>query len=151
MHKKNCITSLICAAVFAFFLYQCAALSVSAAYWPRMICIVGLTLSVIEIVMEGIKWKKTAGDQEKLWVLTADQTKRGAILLGVLILWIIGLDTLGFLVSSILALCVIAVIFDPHRTKKNIIRDVVACVVVGVAIYVLFGYLGIHFPKALLM
>lgn len=151
MNKKNCITSLICATVFAFFLHECASLSVSAAYWPRMICIVGLTLCVIEIVMEGVKWKKSAGTQEKVWVLTADQTKRGAILLSVLLLWIIGLDTLGFLVSSLIALCVTAIVFDPHCTKKNIIRDVVACVVIGVLIYVLFGYLGIHFPKALLM
>lgn len=151
MHKKNCVTTLICAAIFAFFLYECGSLATTAAYWPRMICIAGLVLCAIEIAMEGVKWNKTAGKQEKLWVLTANQTMRGSILLGALVLWILGLNTLGFLVSSLLALCAIAILFEPHRTKKNLIRDVATCVVIGVVIYFMFGYLGVHFPRALLM
>ena len=86
MQKKNCFTSLICAAIFLFFLFQCNSLSETAAYWPRMICVVGLVLSVLETVLEGIKWVKTAGDQEKLWPLTGEQTKRSLILLGLLVL-----------------------------------------------------------------
>lgn len=152
MHKRNCVTSLICAAIFAFFLYQCSLLSESAAYWPRMICIVGLVLCAIEVVTEGMRWSREDTEtQGKLWVLSAAQTKRGALLLGILLLWIIGLDTLGFLVSSLIALCVTAVCFEPHRTKKNLLRDVVTCAVIGVAIYFLFGYLGVHFPRALMI
>ena len=151
MHKKNCVTTLICAAIFAFFLYECGSLTAAAAYWPRMICIVGLILCAIELVMEGVKWSKVASKQEKLWVLTAAQTRRGVILLGALVLWILGLNTLGFLVSSLLALCAIAILFEPRRAKKNLIRDVAACVVIGLVIYFMFGYLGVHFPRALLM
>lgn len=151
MQKKNCVTSFICALVFLFFLLQCNSLSESAAYWPRMICIVGLILAGLEIALEGYKWSKTAGEQEKLLPLNADQTKRSGMLLGLLVLWIAGLTTLGFLVSSVLALCAIAIVFDPEKTKKNMIRDVVVCVLFGIIFYFTFKFLGIHFPKTLLM
>lgn len=151
MQKKNCVTSLICAAVFLFFLFQCNSLSVTAAYWPRIICIVGLVLSGLEILLEGIKWSKAVGEQEKLWVLTGEQTKHSLMLLGILVMWIAGLTTIGFLVSSVVVLCVIAVVFDPKKSRKNLVRDIVACIVFGLMFYFLFKFLGIHFPKALLM
>lgn len=151
MQKKNCVTSLVCAAVFLFFFFQCNSLSETAAYWPRIICIVGLVLAGLEIVLEGIKWSKTAGEQESLWVLTPEQTKNSLILLGLLILWIAGLTTIGFLVSSVLALCAIAVVFDPQKSRKHLIRDVVVCVIFGLLFYFVFKFLGIHFPRALLM
>ena len=44
MQKRNCITSLLCAALFLFFLVQCNALAESAALWPRLICCVGQAL-----------------------------------------------------------------------------------------------------------
>ena len=151
MQKKNCFTSLICAAVFLFFLLQCNTLSETAAFWPRMICVVGLALSVLEFVLEGIKLVKTAGEQEKLWSLTGEQTKRSLILLGLLVLWIVGLTTIGFLVSSVAALCAIAIVFEPIKDKKHLLRDVVVCILFGVLFYVTFKFLGIHFPRALLM
>ena len=151
MEKRNCVTSLICAAVFAFFLFQCNSLSETAAYWPRIICIVGLVLAGLEILLEGFKWSSSTDKQEKLWALTPTQTKNSLILLGILILWIAGLTTIGFLVSSVAALCVIALVFDPRKSKKNLIRDIVACAVFGIIFYFLFKFLGIHFPRTLLM
>lgn len=151
MQKKNCVTSVICAAVFLFFFFQCNSLNETAAYWPRIICIVGLALSGLEIALEGIKWSKNAASQDALWVLSPQQTKNSLILLGTLILWIAGLTTLGFLVSSVLALCAIAVVFDPQKTRKSLIRDVVVCVIFGLVFYFMFKFLGIHFPRALLM
>lgn len=151
MQKKNCITALICAAIFLFFFFQCNFLTKTAAYWPRMICVVGLALSILEAALEGVKWTMTAGQQEKMWPLTAAQTKRSLILLGLLILWIAGLTTIGFLVSSVAVLCAIAVIFEPIKDKKHLIRDVVVCVIFGIIFYVTFKFLGIHFPRALLL
>lgn len=151
MQKKNCVTSLICAAVFLFFFFRSNTLNETAAYWPRIICVVGLILAGLEIALEGVKWSKTAGEQEKLWVLNASQTKNSLILLGILVLWIAGLATIGFLISSILALCVIALVFDPQKSRKNLICDVVICIMFGLIFYFLFKFLGIHFPRALLM
>ena len=144
MQKRNCITALICAAIFAFFLIQSQMLSDTAAYWPTII-------SCLEILLEGIKWRRTADHQEKFFPLTWVQTKRGLVALGILILWVVGLNTIGFLVTSLAALCVITVWFDPQKTKKNIIRDVASCVVIGIIVYVMFGYLGVNFPRALLI
>ncbi len=151
MQKRNCITALICAAIFALFLIQSQMLSDTAAYWPTIICSVGLALSCLEILLEGIKWRRTADHQEKFFPLTWVQTKRGLVALGILILWVVGLNTIGFLVTSLAALCVITVWFDPQKTKKNIIRDVASCVVIGIIVYVMFGYLGVNFPRALLI
>lgn len=151
MQKKNCITSLICAAIFLFFFFQCSSLTEAAAQWPRIICVVGLVLSIAEAALEGVKWSKAVGQQEKMWPLSAGQTKRSLILLGLLILWIAGLTTIGFLVSSVVALCAIAVIFEPIKDKKHLIRDVVVCVIFGIIFYVTFKFLGIHFPRALLL
>lgn len=119
MQKRNCITALICAAIFAFFLIQSQMLSDTAAYWPTIICSVGLALSCLEILLEGIKWRRTADHQEKFFPLTWVQTKRGLVALGILILWVVGLNTIGFLVTSLAALCVITVWFDPQKTEKE--------------------------------
>lgn len=151
MEKKNCFTSVICAGVFLFFLVRCGALSEAAAYWPRMICITGLTLSGLEIVLEGIKWRRAGGEQEKLWPLTGEQTRRCLVLLGILILWIAGLTTIGFLVASAAALCAIALVFEPKKDKKYLLRDVAVCVLFSVLFYFTFKFLGIHFPKSLLI
>ena len=151
MQKRNCITALICAAIFIFFLIQSQMLSDTAAYWPSIICSVGLTLSCLEVLLEGIKWRRAAGNQEKFFPLTWEQTKHGLVVLGILILWVIGLSTIGFLVCSLAALCAIAVCFDPHKTKKNILRDIVVCLVIGIIVYVMFGYLGVNFPRVLLI
>lgn len=151
MQKKNCFTSVICALVFFFFLLQCNALTETAAYWPRMICIVGLVLAGLEIAIEGFKWSKAAGEQEALFPLNGAQAKRALILLGLLLLWIAGLTTIGFLVSSVLALCAISIIFDPDKSKKSILRNVIVCVIFGMIIYFTFKFLGIHFPRTLLM
>lgn len=112
---------------------------------------VGLALSCLEIVLEGYKWYRTAGEQEKLFPLTWPQTKRALILFVVLLLWSLGLNTLGFLVSSVLAMCVVAVYFDPNKTRRNIIRDILVCVIIGVLVYFMFGYLEVHYPRALLI
>ena len=151
MQKRNCITALICAAVFVFFLVQSQTLSDTAAYWPTIICSVGLALSCLEILLEGIKWRRTADSQGKVFPLTWAQTKHGLIVLGILILWIVGLSTIGFLVTSLAAMCAIAICFDPHKIKRNIIRDVIVCLVIGIIVYVMFGYLGVNFPRALLI
>lgn len=151
MNKRNCVSALVCAAVFVYFLIQSNALPEAAAYWPKIVCIVGLTLSGLEIVLEGVKWGKATGEQEKLWVLTPQQTKNSLIVLGLMILWIAGLTTIGFMVSSAAALCVVAVMFEPVKTKGHIIRDIVVCALFGVALYYVFQFLGVHFPRTLLM
>ena len=97
MQKRNCFTSLLCAALFLFILVQCNALAESAALWPRLVCCVGLGLAGLEILVEGIQWARHPGEQQGLWALTPEQTKRSAILLGLLLLWISGLTTIGFL------------------------------------------------------
>ena len=154
MEKRNCISTMVLAAIFAFFLVQCNKLSVTAAYWPRIICIVGLALAALELLLEGIKWCKKAkgGEKQKaLWPLNREQTLRSLILLGVMVLWIMGLKWIGFMVSSAVALAAIAVVFEPVKTRNHILRDVLIGAGFAVLFYFVFKLLGIHFPKTLLM
>lgn len=151
MEKRNCVTALICAAIFGFFLFQSQFLSDTAAYWPTMICAVGLGLSGLEILLEGLKWRRAVGSQGKLFPLTWEQSKRGLVVLCILVLWVLGLSTVGFLITSLVALCAVAVWFEPIKTRRNLVRDVAVCIVIGILVYVMFGYLGVHFPRALLI
>lgn len=146
MEKRNCITSMLCALVFVYFFIQCDDLAEKAALWPRIICIAGLVFTVLDIVIEGIKWLRLKNEQKPLWALTAEQTKRTATILCLLLVWIMGLTTIGFLVSSVIALCVIAVVFEPFKDKQHIVRDLVVCTVFGIIFYFIFEFLGINFP-----
>ncbi len=154
MEKRNCISTLVLAAIFAFFLAQTSKLKVSAAYWPRIICIVGLALAGLELLLEGFKWirkAKTGEKQSALWPLSKKQTVRSLILLGIMVLWIMGLKWIGFMVSSAVALAAIAVVFEPVKDKKHILLDVLIGAGFAVLFYFVFKFLGIHFPKTLLM
>lgn len=147
--KRDCILSLFCAGVFAFFYLQCEDLMESGAYWPELICQTGMALSLLECVLAGFKWLRAGKTQKGLLPLTASQAKRVLILLAILGLWIWGLRTLGFLVSSLAALCVLTVWFEPEKKTAYVLRDIFVCMVFELVCYYTFKYLGIHFPKAL--
>lgn len=151
MAKRNCISSLLFAALFAYFLYQCGFLKVSAAYWPRLICAAGLGLSLLECAVNAVKWTKEKERQKSLVPLTLHQTKRFGAAAVVMVLWIIGLKTIGFLVSSVIAMSVLSCAFEMERDRRHMLQNVVVSAAVGVLFYAVFSYLGIHFPKTLLI
>lgn len=151
MSKKNILSSFVCAALFGFFLFQCGKLSESAALWPRMICLLGLALALLQILLEVIRLAHTPEKSEKLFPLNGTQQKRVGAALLIVLFWVAGLTTVGFLVSSVAALCALAVLFDPDKTKKNLLRDIAVCALFGIVFYFLFSKLGIHFPRTLLM
>jgi hypothetical protein len=151
MAKRNCISSLLCAAVFGYFLYQCGFLKVSAAYWPKLICTAGLVLSILECVIDAFKWMKERGEQKSLMPLTFHQAKRFSMAVIFMVLWILGLKTIGFLVSSVIAMSVISCVFEIAKDRRHMLRNVVVSAAVGVLFYAVFSYLGIHFPRTLLI
>ena len=150
MAKRNCISSLLCALVFAYFLYQCSFLKVSAAYWPKLICIAGLGLSVLECAAGAFRWLKETEGQRSLMPLSAKQLKRYLAMVVIMVIWITGLNKVGFLACSAAALCLISCLYEMERNRKNMIRNIVVSVLFAVLFYGVFSYLGIHFPKALL-
>ena len=151
MAKRNCISSLFFAAVFGYFLYQCGFLKVSAAYWPRLICTAGLGLSALECPLSALRWGRERESQKSLAPLSPRQAGRFALTAGVMVLWILGLKTVGFLVSSVAAMSVLSCLFEMTRDRKHLVRNVLVCAAVGILFYAVFSYLGIRFPKALLI
>ena len=146
MEKKNFVTALLFAGVFRYFYGQCGELMDASAYWPQLICVAGCALSLLQAALSGVKWAMRRGAQKGLNPFAAAQWKRIIFLLAVMILWIVGLQKLGFLTSSLAAVCAVAVAYDPHKTAGSVALDVVCCVFFGVACYFLFKYLGIMFP-----
>lgn len=150
MQKKNCVSSIIFAAVFAFFWFQCAKLRPVPAFWPRMICVTGMALSLLEAVIEGVKWLRSRTEQQPLIPLSSAQIRRSASLLTVLALWIASVTRVGFLCSTIAALIVISLLFEPQRSVRNYVRDVIVCAVFGGIVYGTFLFLGVRFPMTML-
>ena len=73
------------------------------------------------------------------------------ILLAVILVWVLLMERLGFLTASILCTIALCLLYEPERTKKHYIRDVIVAVVFSAVLYELFVLLGIHFPKGLLI
>lgn len=150
MNKRNFISSLVVMAFFAFFFWQAQALKQSAAYWPKLICIVGIALSLANALIAGIKWTKEK-DREGVFPLNKKQLLNSLILLAVAACWMFCIPRIGYLVSSFTATCILVLVFEPIKDRKHIVRDVIVTLIFSGLIYGLFALLGVHFPKGLLI
>ena len=137
-------------AFFAFFFIQSQSLKESAAYWPRLICVVGAVLSAANAALSGMKWAREM-DAAAVFPLSAAQIINSLILLGVAVVWLFCIPRVGYLVSSTLATGALVLVFEPVKDRKHIIRDVVITLIFSVLIYALFALLGVHFPSGLLI
>lgn len=150
MNKRNFFSSLIVLAFFLAFYGMSLSLSDSASYWPKLICVVGGVLSLIQVVLSAVQMKKD-GEGTALFPLSMAQVKNGAFLLVAAAVWLFCISRVGYLVSSILATGVIVWVFEPVKDKKHIIRDIIVTLVFSIVIYLLFNLLGVHFPRGLLL
>ena len=149
MNRKNCISGLVFAVFFLFFLYLDVQMGEEGSYWPGIVCKLGLTLSLLSSVVSGFKWKAEAG--EALLPFNGRQRKRLFLALALLVLWVFCLDTVGFLASSIVYMVLLGIIYEPVKTRGNLIRDGIVAVVFAVGMFALFGALGINFPRGFLI
>ena len=150
MNKRNFITGWIVLAFFLFFYYHSLKLTSGADYWPKLLCIIGAALSLMSVIISGLKCmaEKTA---MSVFPLNKDQIKRGLTLMLVMILWIAAITRLGYLISSILATTALMLIFEPLRSKGHIIRNLTVALIFSVTMFGLFSILGVHFPSGLLI
>lgn len=150
MNKRNFFSSLFVLGFFVFFYAYSQQLSESAAYWPKLICVVGGVLSAANAAVAGIQWKKDT-EQTALFPLNPAQLKRSGVLLVLAVAWVALVPVVGYLVTATLATLAVVLFFEPKRDKGHVIRDVVVTVIFSVVIYQLFALLGVHFPKGLLV
>ena len=114
MNKRNFFSSLFVLAFFIFFYVYAQGLSDSAAYWPKLICIVGGALSVANAAVAGVQWQKSR-DHAALFPLNLSQLKRSAVLLIVAALWVFLVPIVGYLVTATLATLAVVLFFEPKR------------------------------------
>ncbi len=136
-------------ACFLFFHFYSVRLASSAAYWPKLICTIGIALSSLSALVSGLKWR-TEKNAEKLFPLTSAQAKRALLIIAVMIVWMFAMSWIGYLLSSILATGVIILAFEPVKNKKNIIIDGLVTLAFSITMYLTFTLLGVRFPEQLL-
>lgn len=151
MNKKDLVTYSIWGGVFLLVLLWSDSLAESAAYWPRMICIIGLILSLIGIMRCGIALlNEKKNTRESIFVLNKVQAKRASVLLITMIMWIILIKSLGFLVSSFITINFIVIYFEALKSRKKILLDLGITSILVVGMYFLFVILGVRFPLGIL-
>lgn len=150
MNKRNCVSGIFWICFFVYFLFLCLKLDKESAYWPKLICVIGLGLSVVSTVHSAIAQKNEKG-QAAVLPFSYSQMKRITIIFALLVFWVICIEIIGFLTSSVIFMAAVFIVFEPERVKKKIIRDMVAAVIFGVLMYALFTALGITFPQGIFL
>ena len=106
-----------------------------AMYFPVFVTGLGIFLSVL-LIIDGFVAKE---DSEKKEVLSARGKKMVVIMLAAMIAYAIGMQYIGFCVSTLTFLVVTMVINFPGKaSKKDIINIVIVSVAVTLIIYVVF-------------
>ena len=135
--------------LFFLFFFRCAIkLEGGAAYWPKLICVIGAVLSTVNAALAGVKWKKADEHATAVFPLSLAQIKRSTLMLAIAAIWIFAIPYVGYLTVSTIATVAIVVLFEPLNDKKHIARDIVITLIFSFVIYQLFVLLGVHFPKA---
>lgn len=151
---KTAVFSVVLMITFAFIIYFTKDIrllvlntTVDARFWPKVIGIAGCALSAllfIQGVIEGTALKRqeeadAAAKPERKNLLKDIGTIRTVITLGLMFLYILGLDTLGFLVMTALYLFFQFLTFS-DKEDRNIGKLLLITVIFTVIVYVLFRY-----------
>lgn len=135
MAKGNKIAGVILLAIFGIAFKMALGFPDRAMYFPVFVTGLGIFLSVL-LIIDGFVAKE---DSEKKEVLSARGKKMVVIMLAAMIAYAIGMQYIGFCVSTLTFLVVTMVINFPGKTsKKDIINIVIVSVAVTLIIYVVF-------------
>ena len=135
MAKGNKIAGVILLAIFGIAFKMALGFPDRAMYFPVFVTGLGMFLSVL-LIIDGFIAKE---DSEKKEVLSARGKKMVVIMLAAMIIYVSGLQYIGFCVSTLIFLVATMVINFPGKaSKKNIINIVIVSVAVTLVIYVVF-------------
>ena len=135
MAKGNKIAGVILLAIFGIAFKMALGFPDRAMYFPVFVTGLGIFLSVL-LIIDGFVAKE---DSEKKEVLSARGKKMVVIMLAAMIAYAIGMQYIGFCVSTLTFLVVTMVINFPGKaSKKDIINIVIVSVAVTLIMYVVF-------------
>lgn len=154
MAKKNKIAGLILCVIFAIALFMAFSFPNQSSYFPKIVCTLGLLLSLLLIGLAFSAEKK--GTSEEVEPLSPKARKRIFLVSALIILYAIGINVLGFAVSTFIYMVINSVILYPEKlskdNKKPMIIILVSALLVSVLITVVFKqFLYIPLPTGLLI
>jgi len=140
MARNNKAAGVILIALFSAGLYMALSFPERSSYFPKIICITGILLSLILLVSAFVQGKKA--DAQRPDALSPKARKMVIIMGGLILLYAIGITALGFAVSSFLFIVVSGVILYPGKitaeNKKPLLLIVVTALLVSVLITIIF-------------
>ena len=143
MAKNNKIASLVLLALFGVGLYMAFSFPERSSYFPKIICTCGLILSAI-LLVKSIGEEKN-GSSEKVEPLSPKARKMLVVMGSLIVLYAVGISTLGFGVSTFLFVAISGVILYPQKISKEnpkpLILIVISALVTSVLITVVFKVL----------
>lgn len=143
MAKSNKIAGLILLVLFSVGLFMASSFPAQSSYFPKIICVLGVLLSIIFLVSAFREEKKA--DAQKAPVLSPKARKMLVVMTALIILYALGITTLGFGASTFLFMLVSGVILYPEKitkeSKRPLILIVCSALITAVAITVVFKML----------
>ena len=154
MTKNNKVAGGILLVFFAAALYMSRSFPAQSSYFPKFICILGIALSAVLIISAFVKEAKGKGEPAK--TLTPKAKKMILIMTGLIVLYALGITTLGFAVSTFLYIVVTGLILYPEKitgeNKKPVFIIVIAAFVLSALITVIFkNVLYVPLPSGILI
>ena len=117
MAKKNRIAGLILCVIFAIALFMAFSFPNQSSYFPKIVCTLGLLLSLLLIGLAFSAEKK--GTSEEVEPLSPKARKRIFLVSALIILYAIGITVLGFAVSTFIYMVINSVILYPEKLSKD--------------------------------
>ena len=151
MAKSDKIAGLILLALFSAGLFMAFSFPVQSSYFPKIICIL-LSILLVALAFRGDK----EGESENTPVLSTKARKMLVVMTGLIILYALGITTLGFAVSTFLFMVVSGVILYPEKITKDNKRPlgliVLSGLITAAAITVVFKMLlYVRLPSGILI
>ena len=149
MAKSNKIAGTILLIFFGWAFKMAISFPPRAMYFPVFVTGTGIFLSILLIADGFLKKKKEEGEQE---ALSSQGQKMAVIMLASMVLYVIGMQVIGFCVSTLAFLIGSMFINYPGKAdKKTAVKIIVVSVVITVLIYLVFKMLlYVPLPKGFL-
>ena len=149
MTRKNIVSGLVFVILFISVLVLSRSLPEQTKYYPTLIGYIGLFLSVLLTVTNVVKLTKDKSDKEKLVNIKVEQLVRIMIMTGLLIVYILVINKIGYIVTTIVFMFGITYILG--NLKKPVKSLIISCVF-SITLYVLFEIImNVSLPSGILI
>lgn len=157
MRKISMATSVVFIVVAVFFFIISLSFppgsngAVGPGYFPRIMCVLVVILSCLNLIndVRGHKKMVAKGEKEEELTIFKKENLRVWITVGITLLYVIAVKAIGFVVSSIAFLFVLNTYFRVHQ-KSKVAFVIIPFAVVAVLYFIFHNLLHVVLPAGLL-